>query len=55
MEAQRRKEKENHLLVARIKEEMQIHFIHKDEEVKEDFEKKKAVILQVQSQKDNAA
>ena len=55
IEAQKRKEKENHLLVSKIKEEMTIALIHREEEKKEDWQKKKEVVEQVQSQKDNAA
>ena len=55
IEAQKRKEKENHLLVSKIKEEMTIALIHREEEKKVDWQKKKEVVEQVQSQKDNAA
>jgi hypothetical protein len=44
MEAQKRKEKENKLLVAMIKEEKEIKFMERDDAIKEDFEKKKMVI-----------
>ena len=54
MEAQKRKEKENKFLVAKMKEEKEIKFIERDEQIKEEFQKKKEVIEQVQSQKDNA-
>jgi hypothetical protein len=37
IEAQKRKEKENHLLVSKIKEEMTIALIHREEEKKEDW------------------
>jgi hypothetical protein len=49
IEAQKRKEKENQLLVAKIKEEKGIAMIHREEEKKEDFQKKKEVVEQVQS------
>lgn len=39
----------------RIKEEMEIKFIEKDEKAKELFERKREVVETVQSQKDNAA
>ena len=54
MEAQKRKEKENRLVVAKIKEEKEIKFIELEEQVKEDFVKKKEVVEAVLSQKDNA-
>lgn len=54
MEAQKRKEKENQLLVAKIKEEKGIALIYREEEKKEEFLKRKEVVEQVQSQKDNA-
>lgn len=44
MEAQKRKEKENKLLVMKIKEEKEIKFIERDEMIKEDFERKKEVV-----------
>lgn len=44
IEAQKRKEKENKLLVAKIKEEMEIQFIGLEEEIKQDMAKKKEVI-----------
>lgn len=44
MEAQKRKEKENKLLVMKIKEEKEIKFIERDEMIKEDFERKKDVV-----------
>lgn len=44
IQAQKRKEKENKLLVQKIKEEKEIKFIERDEKQKEDFEKKKEVI-----------
>lgn len=54
MEAQKRKEKENRLVVAKIKEEKGIKFIELEEQNKEDFVKKKEVVEAVLSQKDNA-
>jgi len=47
IQAQKRKEKENHLLVQKIKEEMEIKLIEKEHQVKEDIEKKKEVVEQV--------
>lgn len=44
IEAQKRKEKENRLLVAKIKEEKEIKFIELEEEIKIDMAKKKDVI-----------
>lgn len=49
MEAQRHKTRENQLLVAKMKEEMEIKFIEKDEALKEDFVKKKEVVEAVLS------
>ena len=54
MEAQKHKEKENQMLVAKIKAEMDIKFAEKDEKMKEDWQKKKDVVDTVLSQKDNA-
>jgi hypothetical protein len=55
MEAQRHKERENQLLVARIKEDLEGKFAEKDEKMREDREKKREIVETVQSQKDNAA
>lgn len=49
MEAQKQKEKENKLLVEKIKEEKQIKFIELEEQIKEEFEKKKEVVEAVLS------
>jgi hypothetical protein len=49
IEAQKRKEKENKLLVMKIKEEKQIKFIERDDAIKEDQEKKKEVVEAVLS------
>jgi hypothetical protein len=49
MEAQRHKTRENQLLVAKMKEEMEIKFIEKDEALKDDFTKKKEVVEAVLS------
>lgn len=54
MEAQEQRQRENHLLVAKLKAEMDIKFDEKDAKQKEDFLKKKEVVETVLSQKDNA-
>jgi hypothetical protein len=47
IQAQKRKEKENQLVVKKIKEEKEIKLIEKEELVKEEWEKKKEVVEQV--------
>ncbi len=44
IDAQKRKEKENKLLVARIKEELEINLEKREDEKKEEFEKKKETV-----------
>lgn len=55
IEAQKHKERENQLLVARIKGDMEEKFAEKDEKEREMKEKKREIVETVQSQKDNAA
>lgn len=54
MEAQKHKERENQLVVLKMKAEMDIKFHEKDELQREDFIRKKEVVETVLSQKDNA-
>jgi hypothetical protein len=49
IEAQKHKERENQLLVQKIKAEMEIKFKEKEEKMKEDWEKKKEVVETVLS------
>lgn len=44
IEAQKRKEKENKLLVDKIKQESEIRLLEREEEKKEEFHKKKEVV-----------
>ena len=54
MEAQKHKERENQLVVLKMKAEMDIKFHEKYELQREDFIRKKEVVETVLSQKDNA-
>lgn len=55
MQAQEQKQRENQLVVAKMKAEMEIKFVEKEEKQKEDWQKKKETVETVLSQKENAA
>lgn len=55
IDAMKQKERENKLLVSKMKVEMNIKFDEKDKQQGEDFIKRKEVVDTIHNQKDNAA